>query len=263
MKQNLVLDYSFTNEGEPTGDLTIYNYDGTGVETDGNTLPAIGALDGQIVLGIFRDSWYYRKVDEDPIGKQFTFDGDTNVIVFASDTAVIQAGENIDIVYMNQVSSFMEPVTLSEAKQHIKIPLDIVSDDLMIQRLITAARKKIENYAGVSIIPRVVELYLQLEKPPYELMFGPVSSIVTVTDNDGQIIDAANYKVRGLKFKSIDFNACNNIYVTFVSPGLADEEWKTYILEQVAWVYENRGDVLSNRVAPGVAAAVESKRRWK
>lgn len=261
MKQNLTLDYRFTNEGEPTGDIKVFNYDGTGAEESGRVLPAITELNGQLVFLLFRDGWEYRKVVEDPMGKQFTFDEETNITVFAPNLPAIQAGESIDIVYVDKASDWFEPVTLEDAKLWLRVSSDISTDDELIKTLIKAARKKIELYTGVSLIPRIVEAYVQIQDPPYELMFGPVKSIIDIADHDGKIFETDDYKLRGVAFKQLDIRLCHPAYVTYYTEGLANDEWNTYIKKQVAWLYDNRGDVQETRLAPALAIELQSKRR--
>lgn len=109
---NALTTYSFTATGtgelliteipiDPNtqGGFMIYKYDGTGSETDGNTLPAIADLDGMVVKCITRDGVYHRRVTSSPVEKQFTFNESTNVVVFSEDLPPIQSAEMIDIFY--------------------------------------------------------------------------------------------------------------------------------------------------------------------
>ena len=111
--------YKYSMSGEGTGQLTItdtpfdpnenncrvmyYFYDGTGTETNGNTLPAIADLDGKVIDILFRDGVEHRKVtDTEPTGKQFKLNpDDATQIIFAEDLPPIQLGEAIDIQYQN------------------------------------------------------------------------------------------------------------------------------------------------------------------
>lgn len=87
---------------ELIGGIMIYNYDGTGTETDGNLLPPITALAGMDIKAIERDGLYYRYVASNPTGKAFTLDPlDPTRIKFADDLPPIQPGEMIDIIYQN------------------------------------------------------------------------------------------------------------------------------------------------------------------
>jgi uncharacterized phiE125 gp8 family phage protein len=72
-----------------------------------------------------------------------------------------------------------EPVTLSEAKAHLRVTDD--NDDAYITALIKVARRMCEGYAGISFITqtRVVKLdYFPVCMPEeIELPFGPIQSI--------------------------------------------------------------------------------------
>lgn len=97
----IITDAPF-DPNELTGGLMVYNYDGTGTETDGNLLPPIIAIAGKNVLWVERQGWYYRKVTANPTGMQFILDPiDPTQIKFADDLPPIQPGEMIDIIYQN------------------------------------------------------------------------------------------------------------------------------------------------------------------
>jgi hypothetical protein len=90
------------NPDEIGGKIMVKKYNGTGLETGGNTLPAFSELEGKEILWIERDGLYYRLVTGTPTSKQFIQDtDDETVLIFSDEDPEISDGEMIDIVYQN------------------------------------------------------------------------------------------------------------------------------------------------------------------
>lgn len=74
----------------------------------------------------------------------------------------------------------VEPVTVSEAKQHLRIDADFTDDDLYLQSLITASRYYVENYVDRTLLRTQLRMKLDyfpvwdlpLPRPP--IMADPV-----------------------------------------------------------------------------------------
>jgi len=142
-----------------------------------------------------------------------------------------------------------EPVTLQELKDQLKIDFD--TDNTLLTLLVSAARDRIERWAGVSLVHRSVNNIVKLDGCNlYELPYGPVSdsNSVTVTflslsggsmmslgptwfiGEDGEFMqikppDAAMY--------AITYNAGYDVVPAAL---------KTAVLHQAAYMYEHRGD---------------------
>lgn len=164
----------------------------------------------------------------------------------------------IDYKFSNEGT---EPVTLSEAKAYIKVPSTITSDDTLITSLIKAARRKIEKYMGLSLISRTVEMYADIQTCNlFSLLYGPIDEITSIVNSDGDEVSTDDYKLLGVTNRLIDFPYAGKITITFTTDGAADDEFKTFILRQVAWLYENRGDNPETRLQPALAAELSAKR---
>lgn len=96
-----------------------------------------------------------------------------------------------------------EPVTLAEAKLHLKLD-DIAGshpDDTLVTALITASREACEHYAGLALAGRTLEVSLdefpECEEDVITLPMGPVASITSVkyTDDAGdeQTVSSSAY----------------------------------------------------------------------
>jgi uncharacterized phiE125 gp8 family phage protein len=108
------------------------------------------------------------------------------------------------------VEATTEPLSLAEARLQCRVdPIDNLTsdgsgthpDDDLLLALITAARENCENFLGLSLVPKTLEIALD-EFPGtdddddfIELPMGPVSAIVSVTAGTGSdsLMDPADY----------------------------------------------------------------------
>ncbi|MBK6905553.1 MAG: phage head-tail connector protein [Saprospirales bacterium] len=89
-----------------------------------------------------------------------------------------------------------EPLTLTEAKLHLKV--DTTADDDLITALITATRQSVERYCNSALITQTVtEKYDCFTSRGFRLSVSPAIAITSVsyTDSagDNQTLDAAIY----------------------------------------------------------------------
>lgn len=94
-----------------------------------------------------------------------------------------------------------EPVTLSEAKQTLRIDHD--SEDVLISGLIRAAREEVEAACGLALIDQGWRLTLDLMPSLGRMLLRrhPVREIVSVTvygtDGEAALVDPATYRLDG------------------------------------------------------------------
>lgn len=90
-----------------------------------------------------------------------------------------------------------EPITLAEAKLHLKV--DVTDDDDLITALISAAREWCENYTRRSYCDRTLTLRMDHFPTGIKLPRGPVLSVTSITyiDTDGnsQTLATDQYQV--------------------------------------------------------------------
>jgi len=167
--------------------------------------------------------------------------------VFAPDApinAVLQVQE-VDNVYPYEVS---EPVTLDEAKHYCRIDYDI--DDELILTFITAARILLEQYTGLSFIPKRLIVQLNNGCGGIELPYGPIPGgpdaidKTLVTDGLGNAIDSGLIVLTGLNFVNVQ-SPCYPLLDFIYSAGydILPEPLKTAIKAQVFYMYDNRGEL--------------------
>lgn len=125
-----------------------------------------------------------------------------------------------------------EPVTLQEAKDWCAI--DVPDNDALITSLITAARIICENYANLSFIKRTVTAKIKNGLGGFVAPYGPVIGDPTAKDSDNA--DIADF--------DFDNSYSGNITVTYQAGyETLPQNLKTALLNEIGFLYENRGDV--------------------
>lgn len=140
-------------------------------------------------------------------------------------------------------SAVTEPVALQEAKDYAKIDVG-TADDAIITYLITTARQQCEDFTGISIVGRTVTTYITNRCGGVFLPYGPVKSITSITDQDGNALVAdQDYKIAGKSFPQILWPKWDNMTVVYTTGYTTlPQEIKSAILQQIFYLYENRGE---------------------
>ena len=117
----------------------------------------------------------------------------------------------------------------------------------MITELIKTARAQCEGYLCISMISKTVTSILNNSLGAVELPYGPVVTFTSLTDENGTAIVAADYTLRGLDFKYL-VSPYNDYMTAIYAAGYTTlpVNLKTGLLQQIAWLYENRGDSKEN-----------------
>jgi uncharacterized phiE125 gp8 family phage protein len=156
----------------------------------------------------------------------------------------------------------IEPVTLAEAKAHLKV--DTTDDDALIATLIAAARTRAEWHTGRAFIAQSWTLWLDAwpADGTVEIPLPPLASVASVTtyarDDTPTVLDAGTYVVDAasqparLALKCAvppiaNLRRINAVAVAFnAGYGGAESDVpapiREAILEIVAELYANRGD---------------------
>lgn len=114
----------------------------------------------------------------------------------------------------------VEPVTLAEAKLHLRVETGVTDDDDLITALIVAAREAAEHITGRALITQTLERVLDAFPPAeLELGRGPVQSVTSIsytdTAGDAQTVNLAD----------VTLDADTNMRVGFVLPSAALGSW--------------------------------------
>lgn len=162
-----------------------------------------------------------------------------------------------------------EPITLAEAKLHLKIETTDTVEDTMITMYIKAAREMVEEYTRRALLAQTWELQLDsFSEMEYSLEKTPVQSITSVKYYDAneveQTLDVSYYtldqgdepnKILLAYNKTWPENRgfTNDVKIRFVagyaSAALVPGPLKSTILLIVGHLYENREDVVVGRIS--------------
>jgi uncharacterized phiE125 gp8 family phage protein len=149
-------------------------------------------------------------------------------------------------------SGIVEPVTLAEVKNYLRIEGFIDSteslsseyddDDELIDDLITSARERLEEYTGLSFIPKTYYIEFTNLAGNFEIPFGPVNEIIYLYDDEGDSIstDYFDISISGRVLKSPKWENLKMQYecgYNTLPKGLKDAMYK-----EIAYRYINRGD---------------------
>jgi hypothetical protein len=91
-----------------------------------------------------------------------------------------------------------EVITLADAKEYLQVDFD--TDDDLIERLITAARKYVEQYCGITIVNSTYELNWHHYDYPAILPYGQVLTIESIKV-DTETVDADTSVKNGVVYK--------------------------------------------------------------
>jgi uncharacterized phiE125 gp8 family phage protein len=86
------------------------------------------------------------------------------------------------MTYKVSVPVSAEPLALSDLKLHLKV--DLTTDDLLLEDMITAARDWCEAFTGRGLARQTIILYLDEFPDEIELPFPPLSSVTSVAYKD-------------------------------------------------------------------------------
>jgi uncharacterized phiE125 gp8 family phage protein len=152
----------------------------------------------------------------------------------------------------------IEPVTLDEAKLHLKV--DTTDDDALIATLITAARVRAEWHTGRAWITQSWMLWRDCWADCVEIPLPPLQTVTAVTvyapDGTATVIDPSTYTVDAASqpariafscIAPIALRAINGVAIAFdagygATADTVPAPVREAILEIVAELYANRGD---------------------
>jgi hypothetical protein len=142
-----------------------------------------------------------------------------------------------------------EPVTLADIKEWAKV--DVTGEDGILTALITAAREMCEKYTNVNFVQRQVTALVHNGNGGIYLPYGPIGSITSVTNEDGDTVD---YDVTGIEFKCL---LSPKMRLKLIYQGgyvTLPESLKTALKAQALFLFENRGesDFKLSPVAKGI-----------
>lgn len=174
----------------------------------------------------------------------------------------------IDVQY-EPVDPNAYPVSLADMKRHLYLQFDseggfsVDDDDTYIENeLIPAATASIEKYTGVLLRPCNVSAVIRNDKGGQQFPYGPVSAFTTLSDANGEAVDAADYKLQGLQFKTLK-SPCGSeftgVYTAGYAAGEVPASLRMAVLHQGAFLYKARGDQQQQYASADVDMSTSAK----
>lgn len=158
---------------------------------------------------------------------------------------------DIQITDDNTNEGAAEPVSAAEVKAFLQI--EGTAYDTVIEIFITAARKQIEQYCNVSLVPK--EIICKVRNPnykPFPLPFGPVdtvtavkwkecpSTLTTLTVDTDYDVDYGT--ITYIESSEADTQPCNFHQVEYTTTADTSAAFKQAIIAQAAYMYTHRDD---------------------
>ncbi len=176
----------------------------------------------------------------------------------------VSYGGLLDVVFVEGSSAPVESINLAEAKAWMKV--DVSDDDSVITELITMAREICETYLNISLIPRSVIAIIDNSNGNTYLPYGPVGSITSITDVNGNVISVDNYRLQMEQFKRLAWPCFSYIRLQYTAGYTTlPVKIKIGLMQQILYMYQHRGDEIyisrTGSIDVGLAPDAESTLR--
>lgn len=157
------------------------------------------------------------------------------------------SGDPTEPVSVDEIKSYMRLEGLQDVDESDSTPF--TEDDELIERLIVAARKKLEKLYGISLITKTLRAVITNQAGDIEIPDGPVQSITSLKDSSGNAI--TDYTIVGYTsddedyddFIQLECSNCDKMVIEYEA-GYTDvpEGLKVEIMRYVTWLFTYRGD---------------------
>ena len=175
---------------------------------------------------------------------------------------------------------FEEPVAIEELKEYLRLggfvdtdesTSDDISefdfDDEIIADINQAARELMEQYTGITLIPKTLEVVVSNGKGRQELP-GPVGEITEALDYNGDEIDLDDITLVGNTWKYIKCPKYEEMTITYTA-GYGNDDLpqipkaiKVDIMRLAAYLYIHRGDDPAIQVYASQLARKYKRNLW-
>lgn len=154
------------------------------------------------------------------------------------------------------------PVTLDEAKQHMRVDHD--HEDWLIQRYILAAAHEIEAHCEIALTRQTISLTGETDGEPINMPVGPLAPDAAITVNGTETTEG----IEGGRYPRLTLRpeVTGTVAITYEA-GHGDtsdsvpDDLQLAILEQVAWSYDHRGDADAEPGLTPAAARICARHR--
>ena len=236
---NAVLDCILSDQGSSLGNgVQVLNLTESGFSITNSLL-----ING-IIFILFIDGVQYTAVQSfsAPPAKEFIYDPLTGIITLSIS---MPSNTPVTVFYTSPGTTGLpgvEPVTIAEVKAYCKIDTGTIDDDILTELIITA-RQQAEDFTNISIVARSVTVVVKNLNGGIYLPYCPFLSLTSIKDQYGNDIDPANYILSGTMFPQLIKPCWDRMTLVYEAGyGIPPSKIKTAILQQVFYLYENRGE---------------------
>lgn len=160
----------------------------------------------------------------------------------------------IDWEDLTNESGIVEPLTVQEVKDYLRLEgfidtyesasSEFDDDDTLIEELITASREALEEYTGLSFIPKTWQIEFDNYDGYFEIPFGPVIDIYALhPQGESTPSDELDFTVSSNK-RILKSPMYGNLVMLYDAGYInLPKRLKDAMLKEIAYRYENRGDV--------------------
>lgn len=143
-------------------------------------------------------------------------------------------------------TSITEPVTLEEAKLFCKIDID--TDDVLIESLITSAREMCEDFTNIGFVEHEIVATINNPNGNISLPYGPTIDVTEVKNESGDILELDDeYELSGMLFKSLKTPKEEGLVVTYTTGyETLPERLKLALLNTIYYLYDNRAQSINH-----------------
>jgi uncharacterized phiE125 gp8 family phage protein len=176
------------------------------------------------------------------------------------------------MIFKRTSDAATEPLTATEAKLHLRV--DSSDEDLLIERLIKAARKYCENYTERSFITQTWTASADSFPSVIELLHGPVISITSVVyyneSNESTTLSTDDYttdltsivaRIEPVSSFPSTYDKINAVTVTYITgygaASTVPEDIKAAMLLLIGKLYQNREETVK-RLPTSVECLLDS-----
>lgn len=160
-----------------------------------------------------------------------------------------------------------EPITLTEAKNYLRV--DYPEDDDLIEALITSARVRLEQYAGVAMTNRTIQVIAFMSEF-IELPYVPMGTLLTVeywNNQDWIELQEGDYNTIGttiMKVYAVSYGEGEYRFTYTCGYNDPSPTMKTAVYKMLADLYEYReSSVESSSPRPNLTTAYELMKPYK
>lgn len=250
-KYNLLIDYKIVSDGSSVTS-------GNGLQTKfSNLVPGsneltIAALIDCNIITVVVGTLPVEKVTGTPGVGEFSFNPTTGKFTFYSGLSS-NSGDQVFILYTGAgVQTSTEPLTVQEVKDYLRLEgfiddseslsSDFDDDDTLISDLITSARVRLEEFTGLSFIPKTIEIEFTNLAGNFVIPFGPVNEITSLTYSGDDLTAITDYTTTN-NLSKLKTPLFENMIMTYEAGyETLPKGLKMAMLKQIAWDYTNRGD---------------------